>query len=330
MITIKDVAKEAGVSVATISRVLNNSPGVSDETREKVLSVIKRLNYNPNLLGRNLRRMETNMVLVLLPTISNPFYARIVKGIEDVAQKNGYGVMLCNTDSDIERERMYLELLKNRLSDGVIFMAPEIGEEELNEIGEKYAVVQCCEYKEGANVSHVSIDNYKASYKAVKHLIGLGHKNIGFISCKNNFLSTKHRESGYKKALEDSGIEFNPDYIRYGDYSFKSGFRAAQSLLNDFKEITAIFAISDIMAIGAIKACYENGLKVPDDVAIVGFDNISFAPMYNPSLTTVSQPKYDIGCTAMELLIKQIRNKGGNKENIVLEHELIIRQSTVK
>ncbi|SNX54624.1 LacI family DNA-binding transcriptional regulator [Thermoanaerobacterium sp. RBIITD] len=330
MITIKDVAKEAGVSVATISRVLNNSPGVSDETRKMVLSVIKRLNYNPNLLGRNLRRMETKMILVLLPTISNPFYARIVKGIEDVAQKNGYGVMLCNTDSDVKRERMYLELLKNRLSDGVIFMAPEIDEGELNEIGEKFAAVQCCEYKEGANVSHVSIDNFKAAYKAVKHLIGLGHKDIGLISCKNNFLSTKQREEGYKKALIDFGIEFNPQYVRYGDYSFKSGFRATKSLLADADKITAIFAISDIMAIGAIKAANENGLKIPDDIAIVGFDNISFAPMYNPSLTTISQPKYDIGCTAMELLIKQIKERGDNKENIILEHELIIRESTVK
>lgn len=330
MATIQDVAKKAGVSVATVSRVLNSSPSVSQEAKEKVMNAIKELNYHPNLLGRNLRRMETKMILALLPNISNPFYARIVKGIEDVGHKNGYNVMLCNTDSDIKRERIYLELLKNRLSDGVIFMAPEMDKDELTLIGQNYPVVQCCEYKEGASVSHVSIDNFAAAYKAVKHLTGLGHQRIAMISSDNKFLSTKQREAGYKKALEDEGIKIDEALIKYGDYGFKSGLRAAKQLLLPDLRPTAIFAISDLMAVGVIRAVKEAGLKVPEDVAVVGFDDISFASMYDPMLTTISQPKYDLGCVAMELLLKHINEKLSEPQNIILEHELIIRESTVK
>jgi LacI family transcriptional regulator, repressor for deo operon, udp, cdd, tsx, nupC, and nupG len=328
--TIHDVAKAAGVSVATVSRVINNSPSVAESTKEAVMAVIKKMNYQPNLLGRNLRRTETRLILVLLPNIANPFYARIVKGIEDVGHKSGYHVMLCNTDSEIEREKVYLELLKNRLADGVIFMAPVLGREELTEIGRKYPVVQCCEYKEGAQVSHVSIDNHAAAYKVVKHLISSGHKRIGLISCRNNFVSIIQRENGYRKALEDAGIEFEEDLIKFGDYSFNSGIRAANQFLSMKSRPTALFAISDIMAIGALRAIRESNLKVPEDIAVVGFDNINFASMCNPMLTTIYQPKYDIGCIAMEILLQQIRGELKEPRNVFLENEIIIRESTIK
>ncbi|MGB9678422.1 MAG: LacI family DNA-binding transcriptional regulator [Thermoanaerobacteraceae bacterium] len=330
MATIRDVALKAGVSVATVSRVINNSPSVSKHARENVLNAIKELNYYPNLLGRNLRRSKTSMILALMPNVSNPFYARIVKGIEDIGHKNGYSVMICNTESDINREKIYLELLKNRLADGVIFMAPVMNKDELTAIGESYPVVECCEYIEGAGVSYVSIDNFAAAYKAVKHLITLGHKRIGMISADNNFVSTIQREAGYKKAIEDAGNVFDEGLIKKGDYSFKSGLRISKQFLSLADRPTAIFAISDIMAIGAIRAIKEEGLKVPEDFAVVGFDDISFASMYDPMLTTISQPKYDLGCYAMELLLKQIKDGLKERENIILEHELIIRESTVK
>lgn len=330
MSTIQDVAKMAGVSVATVSRVLNGSPSVSESTREAVKDAIRKLNYRPNLIGRNLRRTETRMVLVLLPTIANPFYARIVKGIEDIAHKNGYNIMLCNTDSDRNREKVYLELLLNKLSDGVIFMAPELSKEELSAIGESFPVVQCCEYKEEARVSHVSIDNFEAARKAVKHLLGLGHKRIGLISCDNNFLSTIQREAGYRKALEEGGIAYDSSLVkRGGDYGFRSGWRVAKQFILMKDRPTAIFAISDVMAIGAMRAIKENNLKVPDDIAVMGFDDISFASMCDPLLTTISQPKYDLGCTAMELLLKHIREEVKEPEGIFLEHELIVRESTI-
>jgi len=329
MSTIQDVAKAAGVSVATVSRVLNKSKSVSAETRELVLDTIKKLNYQPNLLGRNLRRTETRLILILLPSISNPFYATLVKGAEDVAHKNGYNVMLCNTDSDINRERTYLELLKNRLADGLIFMSPEIDKDELTSISKNFPVVQCCEYKEGADVPRIAIDNLAAAYKAVKHLVGLGHRRIGMISGGNEYVSTKQRELGYRNALEDSGIDFDSTLIKHGNYGFRSGLRAANQLLSMSNRPTAIFAISDSMAVGAIRAAKENGLKVPGDLAVVGFDDISFASMCEPPLTTISQPKYDLGCAAMELLLWQIQGKHVETNEIILEHELIIRQSTI-
>lgn len=328
--TIQDVAKAAGVSVATVSRVLNKSSSVAEKTREAVLDAIKQLNYRPNLLGRNLRRTETRLILALLPTIANPFYSRVVKGIEDVAHKNGYNVMLCNTDSNADRERVYLELLKNRLADGVIFMAPEIESTELTLIGETYPVVQCCEYKEDAKVPHVSIDNHLAAKKAVRHLISLGHKRIGMISCNNNFVSTKRREQGYRSSIEEAGLTPDGRLVVYGDYSFKSGYRMALNLFSLSERPTAIFAISDIMAIGVLRAARERGFKVPEELAVAGFDNINFSSMCEPMLTTISQPKYDLGCTAMELLLRKIRGKLTEAANIMLENELIIRESTVK
>ena len=328
--TIQDVAKAAGVSVATVSRVLNKSSSVSAETEKLVLDAIKQLDYRPNLLGRNLRRTETRLVLALLPNISNPFYSKVVKGIEDIGHKNGYNVMLCNTDADPDREKLYLDLLKNRLADGVIFMAPCLSREELTGIGQRFPVVQCCEYKEGAKVSHVSIDNFAASQKAIRHLVSLGHRRIGLISSKNDFLSTRHREEGYRKVLLDAGLEPDDSLVVYGHYSFYSGLRAMNGLLDLKDRPTAVFCISDSMAVGAIRAARERGLRIPQDLAVVGFDNITFAAMCSPMLTTISQPKYDLGATAMELLLKQIR--GGMKErlDLILDYELIIRESTME
>jgi LacI family repressor for deo operon, udp, cdd, tsx, nupC, and nupG len=192
--TISDVAKAAGVSVATVSRVINGIANVSPETTAKVTKVIQELDYRPNLLGRNLRRTKSERILVLLPNISNPFYSEIVKGIEDVANRNGYSIMLCNTNSDIKREKKYIKMLKTRLADGAILMASEISCEELTELSKEVFMVQCCEYKEGIPVSHVSIDNEKAAYKATKHLISLGHRKIAFIGANNQFLSSNLRE----------------------------------------------------------------------------------------------------------------------------------------
>lgn len=330
MSTISDVAQAAGVSVATVSRVINGNANVSPETLEKVQKAIQNLNYRPNLLGRDLRRTKSERVLVLLPSISNPFYSEIVKGIEDVANESGYSIMLCNTDSDIKREKKYIKMLKSRLADGAILMASEMNCEELTELSEEVPMVQCCEYKEGIPVPHVSIDNEKAAYKAVKHLISLGHRKIAFIGANNQFLSSFLRKKGYLRALAEENIEHNPAYVCYGDYSYKSGLRNMKKLLDMKERPTAVFCISDIMAIGAIRSAMEEKLKVPEDLAVCGFDNIYFSRMFTPSVTTVSQPMYDLGCTAMELLIKMIEKKSTEAGHRFLEHELIIRESTVK
>ncbi len=329
MATIQDVAKAAKVSVATVSRVLNNSPSVSEKKQQVVMRAIQELNYQPNLLGRNLRRTETKMILVLVPTIFNTFYAKVVKGIEDIGNENGYNVMLCNTYAEKNREQVFLKQLKNRLVDGIIFMATGLSKEALNEINQHFPIVQCCEYIKGANLSRISIDNYAAAYKAVTHLIRQGRKRIAMISSLNKLASTVEREAGYKKALENAGIAIEPDIILPGDYGFKSGLRAARQLLTKEFNIDGIFAISDMMAIGAMKTIKENGLSVPEDIAVVGFDDIRYTSMCEPQLTTISQPQYDLGCGAMTLLLKRIQNEKADIEHIVLEHELMIRGSTV-
>jgi len=328
--TINDVAKKAGVSVATVSRAINGNTYVSPETLLKVKKAIDELNYKPNLLGRDLRRTRSERVLVLLPNISNPFYSEIVKGIEDVANRNGYSIMLCNTDSDIKREKKYIKMLKSRLADGAILMASEMTCEELTELSMEVPMVQCCEYKEGIPVLHVSIDNEEAAYKATRHLIGLGRSRIAFIGANTQFLSSSLREKGYLKALADAGIGHNPAFMRYGNYGYKSGYRNMKQLLALDERPDAVFCISDLMAIGAIRAATDEKLKVPDELAVCGFDNIHFSSMFQPSITTISQPMYDLGCTSMDALIRMMEGKNTDAACYFLEHELVIRESTVK
>jgi LacI family repressor for deo operon, udp, cdd, tsx, nupC, and nupG len=328
--TINDVAARAGVSAATVSRVINVNSNVSPETFKKVTKAIDELNYRPNILGRNLRKTKSERILVILPNISNPFYSEIVKGIEDVANQNGYYVMLCNTDSDLAREEKYIKMLKGQLADGAILMASEMNSDDLAELSKDIPVVQCCEYKEGIPMPHVSIDNELAAYKAVKHLLGLGHEKIAFIGAKNQFLSSSLRKKGYIRALGEAGINFDPDYCDYGDYSYKSGFRIMKQLLKLSQRPTAVFCISDIMAIGAIRSAMEEKLQIPEDIAVCGFDNIYFSKMFKPSLTTISQPMYDLGCVAMDALVNMIENGKAETMHYFLEHELVIRESTVK
>lgn len=307
---------------------MNNNPSVAPTTRKKVQMAIDKLGYEPNLLGRNLRRLETKMILVLLQSLSNPFYSKVVQGMEDVGHRNGYNVMICNTDFDTNREKEYLSLLKNKLVDGVIFAAPALSGKELSMMAKQYPIVQCCEYKADAQVSRVSIDNVQAGYTATRHLIDMGHTNIGMISGQNRLPSAKEREKGYKMALKEAGISFRDPWIQYESYGFHGGFRGTQALLQLDPRPTALFAISDIMAIGAMKALKEKNISIPNEMAVIGFDNTGISGMYDPGLTTIAQPRYELGATAMELLLQAINKKETPIQNKVLAHELIIREST--
>jgi DNA-binding LacI/PurR family transcriptional regulator len=330
MPTIEEVAKAAGVSVATVSRVLNKSGSVSTKTRILVENAIKELNYEPNMLGRNLRRSESRMILTMIPSVSNPFYSKIVQGIEDTARKEGYNILLCNTESDVKREKIYLDLLKHRLADGIITMEPVIDLEILNEVGKRYPMVQCCEYSEEIDIPYVAIDNTVAAYKATKHLLTIGHRKIALINSDEKFLYARLRKKGYIKALEEFDIPINEDWIVSGGLSFESGQRIMKHLLSLEDKPTAVFAVSDILAIGALKTIRLEGLKVPQDMAVVGFDNIQFANMMNPTLTTIEQPMYKIGVEAAEMLIKRIKHKDEKIKNLILDHQLIIRESTME
>lgn len=328
MPTIQEVAKKSGVSVATVSRVLNNSESVALATREKVQAIIDQLNYNPNLLGRNLRRSETRMILVLLQNIGNPFYSKVVKGMEDLAHENSYNVLICNTNTDIQLEKVYLDFLRNKLVDGVIFTSPAMSNKELTRLAKEYPVVVCNEYKEGIEAPVVTIDNEAAGYDAVSHLIKLGHKKIGLISV-GNVGSSYDRIQGYKRAMREAGLQIDEDYIVYHTFSYKGGMRGIKQLLQLKEPPTAVFCISDLIAVGAIKELKSRGIKVPDNIAVVGFDNNSIAPMYEPSITTIAQPRYDIGKKTMDIMLKRIKGITPSNLIIKMEHELIIRDSSL-
>jgi LacI family transcriptional regulator, repressor for deo operon, udp, cdd, tsx, nupC, and nupG len=328
MANIQEVAQKAGVSVATVSRVLNNATSVTPKTRLKVENAIKELNYEPSMLGRNLRNSESRLLLVLIPSISNPFYAEIINGIENIAIANHYNILLCDTDSNPQRENIYFNMVKNKLSDGIISMDPTVNMQKLSELAEKHSVILCSEYDEDSSIPYVTIDNEIAAYHAVKHLIKLGNEKIALINSDEKYLYARQRRKGYERALNEFGIPIRKEWIyNSNQLDFQDGVQAMRMLLKLDEKPTAVFAVSDTLAIGALKELNGRGLQVPKDMAIVGFDNISFSNMTNPTLTTIAQPMYKMGCTAATMLINSI--KGIKVESVFLDHELIIRESTL-
>ncbi|MFD1362073.1 LacI family DNA-binding transcriptional regulator [Lentibacillus salinarum] len=327
MSTIQEVAKYAGVSVATVSRVINKSDTVTEKTRLRVEKIIEELNYEPSALGRNLRTSESRLLLVLLPSISNPFYSEIINGIQDTVISQGYNILLCETDSNPEREAIYFNMLRNRLADGIISMDPTVNKDKLIELAANYPIVHCSEYDEDGTVAHVTINNELAAYQAVRHLIKLGQKNIALINTDETFLYARERRRGYEKALLEFGLPIRKEWIYHADkLEFQRGQQAVRKLFQQDDKPTAFFAVSDIYAIGALKEINAKGLRVPDDIALVGFDKISFSNMTYPTLTTVAQPMYRMGCTAADMIINKICGK--EVESIILDHELVIREST--
>lgn len=327
MANIQQVAKQAGVSVATVSRVLNGQNTVSVKTRMKVEEAIKKLNYEPSLLGRNLRTSESRLFLILIPTISNPFYLEIIKGIEQVAISQNYNILLCETDSNPEKENIYFDLVRKKMADGIITMDPAVNVETLKKLAENYAVIQCSEYEECTGIPYVTIDNEEASYRAVKHLIQIGHHKIALMNADEKYLFARQRKMGYKRALEENGITLRNEYIiSASNLGFENGQYAMKKILNLQDRPTAVFAVSDLIAIGALKEINAAGLHVPNDIAVVGFDKIDFSNMTNPTLTTIAQPMRKMGNVAARMLIEKI--KGEEVESIILDHELVIREST--
>lgn len=327
MANIQDVAQKAGVSVATVSRVFNNPSTVAKKTKLRVDQAINELNYEPSVLGRNLRNSESKLLLVLIPSISNPFYTEIINGIEDTAIGLGYNILLCETDSNPQRESIYFNLIRNRLADGIISMDPTVNKTKLNELADQYPIVQCSEYDEDAKISYVTINNELAAYHAVKHLIKIGQKKIALINSDEKFLYARERRAGYQKAMTEFGLTIEPEWVYNTDsLDFEDGKRAMRWLLDLPVRPTAVFAVSDILAIGALKEINMTGLKIPEDVALIGFDKIAFSNMTHPTLTTIAQPMYEMGCTSANMIVKKI--KGKEVESIILDHELVIREST--
>ncbi|WP_438391551.1 LacI family DNA-binding transcriptional regulator [Caballeronia sp. DA-9] len=328
-ISISDVAQTAGVSVATVSRVLNGHTNVREPTREKVLAAIAASGYRVNELARNLRTAESRLLLTMVPDFGNPFYSAIVRGIDSVARQNGYFMLLCDTGADPGRERSYFDLLRGRRADGAICLDPAAVQKALAEEASALPWVACCEFDPAAGVPYVGIDNHQAAGDAVRHLLGRGHKKIALINSGHGYLYGRQRAEGYRDALSAAGIEADPAWhIDLDTLDYAAGEAAAHTLARlQNNRPTAVFAVSDTLAIGVINGLRGAGLRVPDEVAVVGFDDIAVAAQIDPPLTTVAQPMRELGETAANLLLKRLRDPHAEVPGVLLPHKLMIRRS---
>ena len=328
--SIKDVAKQAGVSIATVSRVLNDIDVVNEDTKKKVLDAIKELGYRPNIIARSLKTQRTKTIGILIPDISSQFYPEIVRGAEDVSNIYDYNVILCNSDFDIDKEKEYLRVLKEKMVDGVIYMSSSLNDEILNIINEldlKTILVETKD-KEGIFPS-VTIDNVKACYDGTKYLIDKGIKKFAFIGVNASTMNAwGERYVGFEKALSKAKLKPCNELIYFDSLRVKSGSEGADKFIKSGKKFEAIVCASDEIAMGAINTLRENGIKVPEDVSVIGFNNNYAASIFYPKITTISQPSYDMGSVAMRMLIKLLSKKDLDEKHFVLPHELISREST--
>lgn len=316
------------MSAATVSRVFNNSGTVSEKTRAKVLAEAERLGFHPNMLGRNLRRQETRIILVMLTSIANTFCSNVIRSIGKEANANGYNIMICATNGSREREELYLGYVKNHLVDGVIILNSGIPADEMTKLSKHYPIVQCNEYVDSPNTPYVSIDNLSAAYQAVEYLIQHGRRRIVYMGVENDLISSHKRFEGYLKALSFHNIPFDDSLVLHGDYSFRHGIKVMQEFLSRGIDFDGVFAISDRMAAGAIKAMKDRHINIPDDVEVIGFDNTDITYIFDPPITTVDQPQAALGKTAFRQMLCLL--KGEPCENVILAHSLLCRNSTKK
>lgn len=326
MVSIKDLAEMTGYSVATISRVINNTAGVTDKARAKVMAAIEETGYHPNFIGRNLRTSSSKKILILLPTLKNTFYADILPAADNSAAAAGYQTIIGCTQNNPSVEARYIDMVKSRQVDGIILANTILNKDEINELSSSFPVVLMAHKLEGVQASSVSINNTAAAYDATNYLISLGHKNISMLSGIFYQNPSLERELGFKNALEDSSMHFSASNILRTDFDFKSGYSACEKLLHARPETTAIFCVADSIAIGAIKYLAENNLD--KEISVVGFDNVMESEYFHNGVTTINQPKKLIGSTCVELLLKQIDEPGSPVESRILPHELIVRGST--
>lgn len=327
-VTIKDVAREAGVSVATVSRVLNGSANVSKASAKLVNDTIQRLNYSPNFLGRNLRKRETNVILVIMPSSEHSLYGTIISGMQDYANKIGYDIISATSNSTSFVEARQMDMLFNRTVDGAVLLGTQFSAKDLNDMAKNYNIALCCEGVEGADVLTVAVNDEQAGYDATKALIDLGHKKIALISVNSDAVSSRKRENGYIRALKDNGIEVREEYIWHNTYDYINGALAMEQFMALPDRPTAVFAVSDMLAASAIKKANDMGITVGKEVSVMGFDNITMCEMFIPSISTVSQPCRRMGEFVIKKLIDNLNSDIKDTHYYSLEHEVILRAST--
>lgn len=328
MATIHDVAREAGVSIATVSRVLQGSSKVLPETQERINEAIQRLNYRPNRLAQQFRSQETKNILVIVPEIGNTFYSDVLAGIKSVAVKKGYSVLIVDSNSDPVAEKHFYDMLVQKQVDGIIAFSTALPTKELQNYTPHYPVVIGCRYVSDGTLPSVTIDNEKASCDITKYILSLGHKNICCLAGPADTHVYRSRLKGFRDAVSSRGIEVPPSRIVRCEANIQGGYDATVSLINSGEQFTAIIASGDTMAVGAIRALTNYGYRVPDDVAVVGFDDIELSRLFSPTLTTVRQPKFLIGSRAMDIMLDLLAGRPLLSYRTVLDYELVIRESS--
>lgn len=338
MVSLEDVARQANVSLTTASRVLSSSPHpVSDEKRERVLLAARELNYSPSLLAQAMVTGDTHIVGVIVGDAADPYFASIVRGVEDVARANHYLVIVCDSDRDPEVELSYVQTLNSYRVDGVIFAGGGLSDAKylagieplLKNFRERGAGFVSLGKQLFPSYS-VLVNFKELAHDAVEYLTGLGHRKIAYISGPPLLTTTQHRFEGYATALKAHQITINPDYLFEGDFKYESGKRAGEQISAMQNRPTAVMASNDLMALGCMTALKESGLRIPEDISVIGIDDIPFAKFIEPSLTTVSIPLYELGKIGMESLLQLRAGDAALQEEVFLPHKLIVRNSTAK
>lgn len=328
--TIYDVAREAGVSMATVSRVVNGNPNVKPTTRKKVSEAIERLGYRPNAVARGLASKKTTTVGVIIPDISNVFFSELARGIEDIATMYKYNIILCNSDQNVKKEIRLIQTLLGKQVDGIVFMGGEITSVHVEEFKKSpVPIVLAATTDEQGEIPSVNINYEQSVFEAISFLIEEGHRHIGFINGPAEVpINGIYKLGGYKRALESHGLPFDESMIAIGDYTYESGKEATEQFLDQAVKPTAVFAASDEMAIGVIHEIQDRGMKVPGDLEVISNENTRLAQMVRPTLTSIVEPMYDIGAVAMRLLTKLMNNEKVDNDEVILPYRIEYRQST--
>ncbi|UOQ46128.1 catabolite control protein A [Halobacillus salinarum] len=328
-VTIYDVAREANVSMATVSRVVNGNPNVKPATRKKVHDAIERLGYRPNAVARGLASKKTTTVGVIIPDISSIFFAELARGIEDIATMYNYNIILSNSDQNKDKELHLINTMLGKQVDGLVFMGGKITEDHIREFkSSSVPIALAATVDETGETPAVNINYEQAAYEATELLLSHNQKEVAFVSGPANTQVNSQKLEGYKRAMKEYGFDQPEQWIVSGDYTYDSGIEALDQLLQLEKRPSAVFVASDEMALGVIHGAQDKGMKVPEDLEVVGFDNTRLSTMVRPTLSTVVQPMYDIGAVAMRLLTKFMNKEEVEEQNVILPHRIVERNST--
>ncbi len=329
MATMKDIARLAGVSTSTVSHVINKSRFVSDEIAERVNNAAQQLNYAPSALARSLKMNRTQTIGMLVTTSTNPFFGEVVKGVERSCYHQGYNLILCNTEGDNQRMKASINTLLQKRVDGLLLMCSTLEGERLD-VFDRYPDIPIVVMDWGPILfasDKIQDNSLQGGYMAAKHLIECGHKEIGCITGPLIRHQAQMRYEGYKRALAEAGIAINPDWIVESDFECEGGYQAFEKLYQRGKLPSALFVSNDMMAMGVIQAASQRGLRVPDDLSLIGYDDVHIAKFMTPALTTIHQPKYRLGKAAVDTLLYRLENPDTTAQVVQLEPTLVVRSS---